>query len=102
MRPTVRDHVIKIAQERAIAQITASPEWLRVAAWLRGDKEKLQSLIELVQSRIEKRGEMGVPRTSHETVVVAGMDQEARQLIAILSAIFSLPVNTPIEGATDE
>lgn len=92
-RVRVADHVAALAKKRASETLQASPEWLRVAAWLRGDLEKLDSLLGLLASRVEGRGSLDIPSTPHECAIVAGMDKEARLIMQTLSAIHDMPVN---------
>lgn len=102
MRQRVAEDVVEMARRRMTQQLQASPEWLRVSAWLRGDDEKLNSLMALLSARIEERGALDLPSTPYEAASRAVMDKEDRILMATFSYIHSLPINTSSNEADNE
>lgn len=92
MRQRVTDHVIELADRKVKDQAKIAPEYLRVAAWLRGDREKLDSLIGLLAADIEWRGSLDIPSTAHQCAINAGMDKQTRKIISTLVELYRLPV----------
>ena len=66
------------------ATINRDPAMDAVADWARMEPQNVEVLREFLASRIEARGALPIPSTSHDLAIIAGRDKECRELAQLL------------------
>ena len=82
-----------IAGVQAATAVIIPPKEKAVADWLSGNRVACESLVNLLNSRVEGRGLLPVPSNPHEAMVNVGRDREARELARLLLSLEQAPVS---------
>lgn len=93
MAQRVRDWIFA-AQQAVLVEAPVPPNDAAVLSWLRGDRPRCETLVNLLNGRVDGRGLLPIPSNPHEVMVNVGRDREARELARLLSSLCTSPVDS--------
>lgn len=106
MARKVRERLVDLIQylrQPEVSQKQLTQQEQAVAAWLRADKPKIESLEALLRSRIEDRALLPVPSNPDSSHIRVAQDHEDRMIISWLGELYQSPVAAlNAEGREDD